>query len=289
MIIGQETDCLVVDIHVHPWTRSFMRRNGPILKACGFFKIDTASLPSSIEDLLTGMDEAGVERSVVLGQDTHATASPAFKNYTLKNDYLAEIAGKSKGRLIPFAGVDPNAGVAALGELKRATLKLGTRGLKIHSSANSIYPNDPKMFPIYEFCQEKGLPVLFHTGTTGLGDCDIKYSKPEYLDEVCQKYPDLRVVMAHFGWPWPEVAIAVALRNPNVFIDVSGWRPRYIPASILPYLNGILKDRFLFGTDYPMLRHREWMDDFNSNLRPKLKPGVAERLLFRNANRLLAD
>jgi predicted TIM-barrel fold metal-dependent hydrolase len=289
MIIGQETDCLVVDIHVHPWTRSFMRRNGPILKACGFFKIDTASLPSSIEDLLTGMDEAGVERSVVLGQDTHATASPAFKNYTLKNDYLAEIAGKSKGRLIPFAGVDPNAGVAALGELKRATLKLGTRGLKVHSSANSIYPNDPKMFPIYEFCQEKGLPVLFHTGTTGLGDCDIKYSKPEYLDEVCQKYPDLRVVMAHFGWPWPEVAIAVALRNPNVFIDVSGWRPRYIPASILPYLNGILKDRFLFGTDYPMLRHREWMDDFNSNLRPKLKPGVAERLLFRNANRLLAD
>ena len=95
--------------------------------------------------------------------------------------------------------------------------------------------------------------------------------------------------MAHFGWPWTDVSIAIALRNPNVFIDVSGWKPRYIPASLLPYLNGILSDRFLFGTDYPMLRQKEWMADFNTSLSPKLKHGVTEKLLFRNAERLLAD
>ena len=276
-----------IDIHAHPWSRAFMKRNGPILKACRFFKLDMSRLPATAGSLIDEMDEAGVEKAVILGQDTHATRNPAFRNYTIRNDELAKLADRSGGRLIPFAGVDPNAGPAALRELKRAAADLGARGLKVHSSANSVYPDDPSMSPIYELCQERGLPILFHTGTTGLGDCEIKYSKPELLDGVCQRFPDLKVVMAHFGWPWPDVTMALALRHPNVYVDVSGWRPRYIPQSVLPYLNGILKERFLFGTDYPMLRQKEWMDDFRANLRPKLKPGVADLLLSGNAKRLL--
>jgi len=279
---------LSFDFHVHPWTRSFMKRNPPIMKACSFFRLDLARLPSSVDAVLSGMDEAGVKRAVILGQATHATPNAAFRNYTIKNDDLARIASRSGDRLVPFAGVDPNAGTEALKELKRAARQLGVRGLKVHSSANSVYLNDERMFPFYEFCQEKGLPILFHTGTTGLGDCEVRYSKPELMDEVCQRFPELKVVMAHFGWPWTDVTLAVALRNPNVFVDVSGWRPRYIPQNLLPYLNGILSDRFLFGTDYPMLKQKEWMDDFDESLRPRLKQDVAERLLFRNADRLLA-
>ncbi len=277
-----------VDVHVHPWTRAFMKKNGPIMKACEFFKLDVSKLPASTDRLLEEMDEAGVSKAVILGQDTHATRNPSFKNYTLRNDDIASIAAKSKDRLVPFAGVDPNSGREAVRELKRAVKGLGMRGLKVHSSANSVYLNDRKlMFPIYEFAQDAGVPILFHTGTTGLGDCEIKYSKTELVDEVCQSFPDLKVVMAHFGWPWPDVAIAIALRNPNVFIDVSGWKPKYVPPSVMPYLNGILQDRFLFGTDYPMLRQKEWMDDFRANLEPKLKPGVAGKLLSGNARRLL--
>ncbi len=267
-----------------------MRKNGPIMKACDFFKLNVARLPETIDQLVEEMDKAEVARAVILGQDTHATRNPAFKNYTLKNDEIARMAEKSNERLVPFAGVDPNAGREAVSELKRAVGKLGMRGLKVHGSANSVYLNDRRlMFPIYEFCQDVRVPVLFHTGTTGLGDCEIKYSKPELLDEVCQAFPDLKVVMAHFGWPWPDVAIAIALRNPNVFIDVSGWKPRYIPQSIIPYLNGTLQDRFLFGTDYPMLRQKEWLDDFKASLAPKLKVGVAEKLLSSNAKRLLSN
>jgi len=267
-----------------------MKKNGPIMKACAFFKLDVSRLPSTTDQLLVEMEEAGVSGAVILGQDTHATRNPAFKSYTLRNDQIASIASKSKGMLVPFAGVDPNAGKSSVTELRRAVKKLEMRGLKVHSSANSVYLNDRKlMYPIYEFCQEEEIPILFHTGTTGLGDCEIKYSKTELLDEVCQSFPDLKVIMAHFGWPWPEVAMAIALRNPNVFVDVSGWRPKYIPQSVLPYLNGTLQDRFLFGTDYPMLRHKEWLNDFKANLAPRLKPGVAEKLLSGNAKRLLAD
>jgi len=280
---------LSFDVHVHPWTRAFMKKNGPIMKACGFFKLDVSNLPATTDQLLDEMAEAGVAKAVILGQDTHATRNPAFKRYTLTNDAVARIAEKSGDRLIPFAGVDPNAGEAAVAELKRAVEKLGMRGLKVHGSANSVYINDRRrMYPIYEFCQEVGVPVLIHTGTTGLGDCEIKYSKTELVDEVCQSFPDLRVIMAHFGWPWPDVAVAIALRNPNVFIDVSGWKPKYVPQSVLPYLNGLLQDRFLFGTDYPMLRQKEWLDDFRTNLAPKLRPGVGDKLLSGNAKRLFS-
>ena len=279
-----------LDFHVHPWTRAFMKKNGPIMKACKFFKLDISKLPATVDQLLDEMDEAGVARAVILGQDTHATPNPSFRNYTLKNEHLSSLASKSRDRFIPFAGVDPNAGRDALAELKRAIRNLGVRGLKIHSSANAVYPNDmEKMSPIYEVCQENKIPILFHTGTTGLGDCEIKYSKPEFLDEVCQRYPDLKVVLAHFGWPWSDVAIALALRNPNVSIDVSGWKPRYLPQTLLPYMNGILQERFLFGTDYPMLRQKEWMDDFDATLKQRLRPGVSEKLLRTNAERILAD
>ena len=277
-----------IDVHVHPWTKSFMKRNGPILKACRFFRLDMSKLPTTTDQLVEEMEDAGVAKAVILGQDTHATRNPAFRHYTLRNDEIASMASKFGDRLVPFAGVDPNAGAAALRELKRAVKKLGMRGMKVHGSANSVYLNDgKKMFPLYEYCQEQGIPVLCHTGTTGLGDTEIRYSKTELVDEVCQKFPDLRVIMAHFGWPWPEVAVAVALRNPNVFIDVSGWKPKYTPQSVLPYLNGILQDRFLFGTDYPMLRQKEWMEDFRSSLGPRLRPGVADRLLSGNAKKLL--
>ena len=280
---------MAFDVHVHPWTRAFMKKNGPIMKACDFFRLDVSNLPASTDQLLEEMDDAGIDGAVILGQDTHATSNPAFRNYTMKNEDLARLATRSKDRLIPFAGVDPNAGIGAAKELRNSVARLGMRGLKVHGSANSVYLNDRKlMFPIYEVCQELGLPILFHTGTTGLGDCEIRYSRTELLDEVCQCFPDLKVVMAHFGWPWPEVALAIALRNPNVFIDVSGWKPKYIPSSVFPYLNGILQDRFLFGTDYPMLRHRDWMDDFRENLAPKLKPGISEKLLFRNAKRVIS-
>lgn len=278
-----------IDFHVHPWTRSFVLKNEPIVEACRFFGIGTESLPSSIDDLLADMDSAGIGRAVILGQDTHATGNPSFRNYTMKNEEVGRMAARSRERLVPFAGVDPNAGAAAVAELRRAVRRLGFRGLKVHSSANSVYPNDAKkMYPLYELCEEMRLPVLLHTGTTGLGDCELKYSKPEYLDEVCQRFPDLKVVMAHFGWPWSDVAIAIALRNQNAYLDVSGWKPRYLPPNVLSYMNGPLQDRFVFGTDYPMLSPSKWMDDF-AGLKPKLKPGVAQKLLRTNAERLLSD
>jgi len=257
----------LIDIHIHPWTREFMIKNQPIIDACNFFKINPGELPESIEQLLNEMDEQGIEKGVILGQNASSTSNQYFKNYTIPNKVLYEIAEKSKGRLIPFAGVDPNSGKDAIRELRHAVREYGFRGLKVHSSVHSVFPNDrEKMYPLYEVCQEFSIPVLIHTGTTGLGRCRIIYSKPEYLDDVCQDFPELKIIMAHFGWPWSDVAIAVALRNKNAYLDISGWLPRYIPENVVKYMNGLLSDKFLFGTDYPMIRHKRWVDDLGVHL-----------------------
>ena len=91
-----------------------MLKNGPIIKACNFFRLDPSKLPRTTDQLLEEMDEAGVERAVILGQDTHATRNPAFRNYTIRNEELAGIASRSKDRLVQFAGVDPNGGKQAV-------------------------------------------------------------------------------------------------------------------------------------------------------------------------------
>jgi predicted TIM-barrel fold metal-dependent hydrolase len=262
-----------------------MLKNAPIMQAVKFFGVN--SLPDSIDDLIRDMDEAGVEKSVILGQDTSHTKSSSFKNYTIRNEYLKKLHDSYPNRLIPFAGVDPNEGAGALAKLRIAVENLGFKGLKLHPSANSVYINDERVYMLCEYCQERSIPILFHTGTTGLGNCEIRYSKPEYVDELAIQFPELKIIMAHFGWPWHEVAIALALRHKNVYLDISGWKPKYIPEPVVRYMNGPLADKFLFGTDYPMIRQKEWKMDFERNLKQKLKDEVIEKLLDLNARRVL--
>jgi len=95
--------------------------------------------------------------------------------------------------------------------------------------------------------------------------------------------------MANFACTWIDMALDIAMTNPRVFLAISGWKPKYLPSSLLSYLNGPLQTRILFGTDYPMIRHRDWMRDFNETLKPRLKPGVAENLMRRNAEKLLGS
>jgi len=275
-----------IDIHVHPWTREFMERNECIRYAVEFFKIPPERIPNSIEDLVADMDEAGVETSVILGQDVRSSSKSEFKNYTLPNEELKKIVDKHPDRFIAFGSVDPRKD-HALAKLKTMALDYGFKGLKIHCDASEIYPNDPELYPIYEKCVEYGLVVLHHTGTTGLGYCKIKYGRPLDLDDVAQDFPDLKLICAHFGWPWAEECFAVATRNRNVYVDISGWLARYFPPLLVTYMNGLLKEKMLFGTDYPMIRTPAWMKDYDEFCRPKLKIGVSEKILYENARSLL--
>ena len=263
-----------------------MERNQAIRFALDFFHLNKESLPKSIEDLVKDMDEAGVEKGVILGQDVRSAKKKEFKNYTLPNEELKKIQDRYPERFVCFGSVDPRS-EDALKKLDQMAREYQFRGLKLHCDAIDMYPNDKKLYPIYEKCVEYGLVVLHHTGTTGLGYCKIKFGKPLDIDDIAQDFPELKIICAHFGWPWMNECFAVATRNPNVYVDFSGWLARYFPTTLITYMNGLLRDKMLFGTDYPMIRTPLWMKEFDEFCRPKLKEGVAVKLLGENARALL--
>jgi len=136
-----------------------------------------------------------------------------------------------------------------------------------------------------------GVPALFHTGQTGIGagmpggrGLRLKHSDPMLLDDVAADFPDLTIVMAHPSFPWQEEALAVATHKANVFIDLSGWSPKYFPPQLVQYANTLLRDRILFGSDFPLITPDRWLKDFaEAGFKPEVQPGI----LKGNAMRLL--
>jgi predicted TIM-barrel fold metal-dependent hydrolase len=209
----------------------------------------------------------------------------------IANEEVAEVAAENADVLIPFASIDPARGKMGAREARRLIAEYGVRGFKFHPSVQGFYPNDRKAYTLYEAIAEAGLPALFHTGQTGAGagtpggmGIRLKYSNPMYLDDVAADFPDMPIILAHPSFPWQDEALAVASHKPNVYIDLSGWSPKYFPANLVQYANTLLKDRVLFGSDYPLLTPDRWLKDF---AQLSIKPEVRPRILKDNAVRLL--
>ena len=208
----------------------------------------------------------------------------------VRNEEIAEVAAANSDVLIPFASVDPHRS-NAVGEVRRLISDYGFRGFKFHPNVQAFFPNDREFYPVYEAIAEAGLPALFHTGHSGIGTglpggggIRLKYSNPMYVDDVAVDFPELPIVLAHPSFPWQDEAISVALHKQQVYIDLSGWSPRYFPPQLVQYANTLLKDRVLFGSDYPLITPDRWLADF---AKVDFKDEVRPLILKQNAARLL--
>jgi hypothetical protein len=209
----------------------------------------------------------------------------------IANEEVAEVAAENNDVLIPFASIDPHKGKMGVREARRLIEEFGVRGFKFHPTTQGFYPNDRMAYPLYEVIQAAGLPALFHTGQTGAGagapggmGLRLKYSNPMHLDDVAADFPELTIIMAHPSFPWQEEALAVATHKPRCFIDLSGWSPKYFPPILVQYANSLLKDRMLFGTDFPVLDPDRWLRDFEQL---PIKPEVRPLIMKENAIRML--
>ncbi len=196
-------------------------------------------------------------------------AETATGQKPLRNDTVAEIVRRYPDRFIGFASVDPHKGDRAIAEAQRAVRELGLSGMKFHPGIQAFYPNDPQFAPLFAAVAELGVPALFHTGTSGLGanmpgggGVKLDYTRPIYLDSLAADYPNLTIIGAHPSWPWEQEMIAILQHKPNVYNDLSGWSPRYIPETLLREAAGRLNHKFLFGSDYPFIPPDRWMADF---------------------------
>jgi len=192
--------------------------------------------------------------------------------------------------LIPFGSVDPLAPDAA--ERARSLVTgHGVRGFKFHPSLQGFNPADERFYPLYSAISDLGVPALFHTGQTGIGaglpggrGIKLRLSDPMLLDDVAADFPALQVVLAHPSVPWQDSAISMATHKANVWIDLSGWSPKYFPPQLVRAAGSMLQDKVLFGTDYPLLTPERWLRDFETL---ELKPEIVPKILKTNAARLL--
>ena len=212
-----------------------------------------------------------------------------FRRYN--NEEMAELTAEHSDILIPFASIDPAKGKTGAREARRLVDHFGIRGFKFHPTMQGFYPNDRSAYVLYEAIAEAGVPALFHTGQPGVGSgmrggngMRLKFSNPLYLDDVAVDFPDLPIVLAHPSFPWQEEALSVATHKPNVYIDLSGWSPKYFPPILVRYANSLLKEKVLFGSDWPVITPDRWLDDFD---KLDIKPEVRPLILKDNARRLL--
>lgn len=206
------------------------------------------------------------------------------------NDEVVALAAEHADIMLAFVSVDPTRGFEAVSEARRL-ISAGVRGFKLHPPLQQFHPNDRLAYPLYEAIAEAKLPVIFHTGHSGIGTgmrggggVRLKYGNPMDIDDVAVDFPDMPIIMAHPSFPWQDEAISVCLHKPQVYIDLSGWSPKYFPPNLIQYANTLLRNKVLFGSDYPLITPDRWMADF---AKIAIKDEVRPLILKENAVRLL--
>ncbi|MFD1913737.1 amidohydrolase family protein [Halodurantibacterium flavum] len=249
--------------------------------------------PAGHNHLPTVVETAAYYRERKIGAvifPVDAERETGFRRYS--NEDVAKLAAENSDVLIPFASIDPAKGRAGAREARRLVREFGVRGFKFHPTMQGFYPNDRSAYVMYEAIAEEGAIALFHTGQTGVGSgmrggmgMRLKYSNPMFIDDVAVDFPDMPIVMAHPSFPWTEEALSVATHKPNVYIDMSGWSPRYFPEIFVKYANTILRKKMLFGSDWPAITPDRWLSDFEKiDIRDEVRPLI----LKENARKLLS-
>jgi predicted TIM-barrel fold metal-dependent hydrolase len=274
-----------IDFHVHLPTPDWLDGSmaGYVEAAEAYFRSPVQR--SSLDDLAARYRQLEVTAVLLAWDAETATGRPR-----VPNDTVADACQAYPDVFTGFGSVDPHKGEAAVAEVAQIAAT-GLRGVKFHPSLQAFAPDDPAYWPVFAACQEHGLIALFHTGTSGIGarqpggqGIRLDYAQPIRLDPVAAAHPDLTIVAAHFGWPWHMELIAIALHKTNVYIDISGWSPRRIPAEVISELRGRLSGQFLWGSDFPFLTPERCLAEFDAldlpeNSRDQVLRGNAARIL----------
>jgi len=274
-----------IDFHVHLPTPDWLDGSmaGYVEAAEAYFRSPVQR--ASLADLAARYRGLNV-RAVLLAWDAEtATGRPRVPNET-----VAAACREFPDVFTGLGSVDPHKGDAAVAEVANIAA-LGLRGVKFHPSLQAFFPDDPGYRPVFAACEQHGLLALFHTGTSGIGagqpggqGIGLDYARPIRLDAIAAGFPGLTVVAAHFGWPWHMELVAMAVHKTNVYIDISGWSPRRIPAELVRELRGRLSEQFLWGSDFPFLAPERCLAELDSL---DLPGPVRDRLLHENASRIL--
>jgi len=273
-----------IDAHVHLYTgKNAGERRAAVADAMKYFKSTLTGLSADqVADYYRQRDLM----AVIFDVDTETTTG-----IPVANDEIATAVRNHPDVFIGFGSVDPWKADRAVAEAERCIAELGLSGMKFQQCSQHFYPSDERFYPLWAKLQALRVPAVFHAGTTGIGagapggrGIKLDYARPvPYLDNVAADFPDLTIIAAHPGWPWHDEQLAMVRHKANVWMDLSGWSPKYFPASVVQYVNTQIQDKVVFGSDFPMITPDRWLDDF---ARLEIKPEVRPKILLDNARRL---
>lgn len=230
---------------------------------------------------LRDMKECGVTTAVL-------QAEYAFGDLDALNTAVGEAAAQNEDLLVAFGGIDPLQMADPVAELQRNFERWNMRGLNLQPWVQGLFPNDKKYYPVYEYLQDRGLPVTIHASINFSLHRGMEYSHPRFLDQIACEFPQLTIVANHGGWPWVAEAVAVAWKHPNVYLELGGVSPKYIgkPGGgwepLLTYAT-VLQDQLLFATDSIVPHARAVKEALDM----PLKDAIKEKVLYKNAQRIL--
>jgi uncharacterized protein len=276
-----------IDVHCHPSTKEHSASIGKFMVAL------EAMLGRPMRAKSDDEMADDFRRDDVLGMMIAMDAQSETGEGITTNEYVASLHERYPDVFIPgWAVVDPWKGKLALQQLEHAIRDLKLTGAKWMPIIQGFYPHDRRFYPFWDLCQSLGAPVLIHAGTTAIGSgmeggggLKLDYARPlPAIDNIAADFPKLTVVMAHPAWPWTDEAIAVMLHKKNVYMDISGWRPKYIPPQLKAEMNRRLQDKIFFGSDYPGWSSAQCLDELQMD---GLRDGVVEKIFYKNALRAL--
>jgi predicted TIM-barrel fold metal-dependent hydrolase len=223
------------------------------------------------DELLGEMQAAGAARAVL-------NALPGTA------DSVAAFATEHPTRFALAAEVDPLGGMDTVREVERVVRDLGARVIRMIPFKAGLPPDHAVYFPVYAKCVELGVPVSVTAGMPG-PPVPAEVQRPLHLDAVLRFFPELKIVMAHGADPWWDEAIRLMVKFPQLTMLTSDCAPRYLPPSLLHFMNTRGRAQVMFATGFPMLTFERCLAEARAlDLRPETRAaylhGNAERLFF---------
>ena len=275
-----------IDVHVHVPARPGHDNRAQSEQMARYFRSEAT--PQDAEEFYQYYKDRDIF-AVIFTVDSRTQADEFEPS---PNDWVAELVRRHPDQFLGFGTVDPHMGKAAVREARRCVEELGLRGFKFHPITQRFEANDPLYYELWETIAALGVPALFHTGQTGVGaqtpgqgGLKNKYARPyPYFDDLAADFPELTIIMAHPSFPWVDEQLSVCTVKRNVYMDLSGWSPKYFSENLIQYASTLLQDKVLFGSDYPVITPDRWLRDFATvPFRDEARP----KILIENAKRLL--
>ncbi len=275
-----------VDLHAYPGTAEWIASQGPYVEPLGRYwkKHWTAKTE---EEVVADFGAHGIEAVLVAFDIESVTGAPPCTSA-----YVAGMRDRHPGTFVGAWGtVDPLRGPGAVAAAEQAVREHRVLGFHFHPIMGRYSVDDPQYRPLFEMIDALGVPVMIDVGTTGMGagmpggdGAVIRHAHPQAIDALAATFPGMTVIAAHPGWPWVDEMTAVALHKGNVYWELSGWAPKHFPPALKTDIRGRLRDKIMFGSDYPSLPLdrllREWDElGFSDEVMHKVFHANAERVL----------